>query len=1068
MPDHYTLVVRHVEKSDPPQFSVSRLIDGKAVPPVAVAPPNSVRVAGRPNDDLTTQVRWYLEQFLDYPFHPDDEYAERVQAALREWGRRAFDTLFGSGKARDFYHDATRDGLGRLTVRVVSDSPFILGWPWEALEDPAAARLAHQCAIERRTEGQADPIPSPGLPTNRLNVLLVIARPLEGDVKYRAVSRSLVDLAAAHSFPIAVEVLRPPTFAQLREHLRTRPRHYHILHFDGHGAYRADAPPPGGGNVLLRAADGRLLFETDDGGTDPVEADTLSELLREHAVPAVVLNACQSAMIDHRAADPFASVAAALLKAGTRSVVAMAYALYVSGAQQFLPSFYRSLFASGNLADAVRAGRRQMLANRDRVCARGVFPLDDWIVPVVYQQDPLDFAFVAGPTTPAEKPRGRIPAEARDDRNPYGFVGRDGAVLQLERAAHRPPAGIRITGLGGIGKTTLAKGFLHWLEQTGGLGAGALWFDFREVRSAESILNRIGEAVTGKAEFGTLGVDQKLDVLGTACKQLPLWVIWDNFEAARGIPGTGVAGNLTDADTGLLKEFLSRLRGGRTKVLITSRSAEDWLGPSNAGTPVSLGGLDGEDRWAFANAVLTDLGMKQDPRKPNTDMKALVELLGGHPLAMRAILPKLATRTAAQLELAIQKDLVGLVAGGADESEAALTATLRFTTGELPADWKPVLFLLGQHEEYADANALEAMAKAVEGGPPRVVIDACLTALGTAGLVRDRGQSIHELHPLLTSHLRAEHESVTPETLDPWTRTFVDLMGRLADHLAPRPLHEQRFLFTLHEGNFHAARSAAQRASLNDHYAALTQSLAFYAQNTHNYPVAADLFDQLQRHDDRIGNAVGQAAAYHQLGMVAQERRDLAAAEGWYRKSLEIKERQGDEHGAAITYHHLGMVARERRDLAAAEGWYRKSLEIKERQKNEHGAAITYHQLGVVAQERRDLAAAEGWYRKSLEISERQGDEHGAASTYHQLGVVAQEYRDFAAAWESFLTAVSTFTRFGDDHLAGIVTRRLVKTLRDAPADARHRLLALGRDAGLADDFLLDLETAADSPTTGS
>ncbi len=37
------------------------------------------------------------------------------------------------------------------------------------------------------------------------------------------------------------------------------------------------------------------------------------------------------------------------------------------------------------------------------------------------------------------------------------FVGREGAILQLERALRRKPAGILIHGLGGVGKTTLAQ-----------------------------------------------------------------------------------------------------------------------------------------------------------------------------------------------------------------------------------------------------------------------------------------------------------------------------------------------------------------------------------------------------------------------------------------------------------------------------------------------------------------------------------------------------------------------------------------------------------------------------------
>src|SRR5262249_51898600 len=85
-------------------------------------------------------------------------------------------------------------------------------------------------------------------------------------------------------------------------------------------------------------------------------------------------------------------------------------------------------------------------------------------------------------------------------------------------------------------------------------------------------------------------------------------------------------------------------------------------------------------------------------------------------------------------------------------------------------------------------------------------------------------------------------------------------------------------------------------------------------------------------------------------------------------------QRRGDEHGAAITYHQLGIVAQERRDLDAAEKWYLKSLAIKEKQGNEHGAASTYHQLGSLAEERRDFDAAKEWYLKSLAISEKQGN----------------------------------------------------------------------------------------------
>ena len=122
----------------------------------------------------------------------------------------------------------------------------------------------------------------------------------------------------------------------------------------------------------------------------------------------------------------------------------------------------------------------------------------------------------------------------------------------------------------------------------------------------------------------------------------------------------------------------------------------------------------------------------------------------------------------------------------------------------------------------------------------------------------------------------------------------------------------------------------------------------------------------------RSATGPGWPTSYHQLGMVAQDRGDLAAAEQWYRKSLEIKEALGNRPGMADSYHQLGMVAQDRGDLAAAEEWYRKSLEIKEALGDRPGMAASYHQLGMVAQDRGDLAAAEAV------VSQVAGDRGGA------------------------------------------------------------------------------------------
>ena len=344
--------------------------------------------------------------------------------------------------------------------------------------------------------------------------------------------------------PAHVHLLRPPTFDRLREHLGEQPQIYHILHFDGHGGYQSDLGP---NTELFRGAEGRLVFEDED-GEPTITAGDLSDLLREHAVPVVVLNACQSAMIDTQAQDPFASVAAALLRSGTRSIVAMAYSLYIRAAQEFLPPFYRALFAKGSVPEAARCGRTELRAHPQRSRIAPQVKLRDWLVPVVYQQgEDFDLTFAGGDAqqpSAQQQPQAKLPADAKLDIR-YDFTGRDGALLELERAMRRKPAGILIHGLAGIGKTTLARAFIRWLGDTGGLGHGCFWFTFNEIHTAAHVLNEMGRRLFGP-QFGLGRIEDSIESLAEVFREDPFVIVWDNFESVRGMPEARRRG---DADT---------------------------------------------------------------------------------------------------------------------------------------------------------------------------------------------------------------------------------------------------------------------------------------------------------------------------------------------------------------------------------------------------------------------------------------------------------------------------------------------------------------------------------------
>ena len=86
--------------------------------------------------------------------------------------------------------------------------------------------------------------------------------------------------------------------------------------------------------------------------------------------------------------------------------------------------------------------------------------------------------------------------------------------------------------------------------------------------------------------------------------QQRLLLIWDNFESVRSMPDpTGATPPLDEAGCGEVKGFLVRLAANRMRsvVIITSRTAEDWLGPVRR---IDVGGLARDEAAQYAGELL--------------------------------------------------------------------------------------------------------------------------------------------------------------------------------------------------------------------------------------------------------------------------------------------------------------------------------------------------------------------------------------------------------------------------------------------------------------------------------
>ncbi|MCC6679256.1 MAG: tetratricopeptide repeat protein [Phycisphaerales bacterium] len=1064
---------------------------GKATDDILIHDPATVRVdagagaaeAGGPA--LPGELHWYLEHYLEHPTDVDEARARRCLKALQGWGERAFKALFDSGTARDFYTRAVEAGLAQLTIVISADDPAVLSWPWEALRDPQAGDLARQARFERRLNQQHDPA---ALHENlgkqqQVNILLVTARPRgRRDVSYRSVSRPLVELV--HSDPeirARVTVLRPPTFKALQEHLRARPGRYHIVHFDGHGVFTGGtggAAPQG--HLVFEPESGDLYDQKGDLTKDPkvrasalIPAPMLAQAMREHNIPVVVLNACQSGMIANEAGDAFASVAGSLIQAGVRGVVAMAYSLWVSGAKEFLPAFYGTLFDTGSLAEAVRLGRERMAVQPVRTSAKGPAELQDWLVPVLYQQAEVDLEFAEDGRAedPVRAALDALPEPFKDLDNPHGLIGRDGPILELERALLRPPPGVLMHGLGGVGKTTLARGLARWLVQTDSdlLYADAkddngearrmlkppIWISFQGVLSAEYVLNEMGRALYGP-DFSAVATQvrerQKAQgremsdrevaaaLLINALKQSPRLIVWDNFEVVRGMEGQ--TGALSETDRNTLREFLKALRtsGSAAKVVITSRGEEEWLGDQSVCfRPRALGGLSGEELWSYTEAVLKDLGLSVD--RTDQSLMDLLSEVAGHPLMLRVILPKLAERSPGELLEALRRNLDELDLPQESEEVRKLYATLRLAEQAVPEELRPLLIPLSMHEEWVFGKFLFVIAEEVDKRWTEGQVGRFLDGLVRAGVLHQRGPGLYEQHPALARYLRAAFKTA-PDVQATWARAAVKSMAAACAKLVGRPRTEQEWFMAFYERTLSGAVETADSMGRAIEARGLIEGLGSWALNNRRLADAERWFSELARRFEAAGMEENAATSYHQLGLVAFKANRYQDAERLYRRAGEVFERVGSPLNAAVVQHELGNLALSRRDWDAAWAWFEKAATACGQAGSGAGLAAAYHGLGNVLEQQNKYEAAEAMYTKSLAIKKGLGDEQSIGTTYTHLGNTAMARRDFAAAWDWYHKSLEIKERLADFPGQAVVLHNL------------GRIAQVGMKLDLAENYL--------------
>jgi WD40 repeat protein len=287
----------------------------------------------------------------------------------RDFGTTLFEELF-RGDVRDVYHtasaEADSEGKGLRITLHLSQVPELMHLPWEYLcEDGRFLSVSERTPIVRYLDLKKAHKPlAVELP---LRIMAMVSSPtgvveLDVEEEKRRLESALDALRARDQ--VEIVWLENATLSAVHQALEREA--FHVLHYIGHGQFDE------------RLGDGALVFEDRTGRPALVTGMKLGQILQdERTLQLAVLNACEGARTDRE--DPFAGVAASLVRNEVPSVIAMQWKITDDAAIVFAEGFYSALARGAPVDAALASARKAIWAESNDV---------EWGTPVLFMRVP--------------------------------------------------------------------------------------------------------------------------------------------------------------------------------------------------------------------------------------------------------------------------------------------------------------------------------------------------------------------------------------------------------------------------------------------------------------------------------------------------------------------------------------------------------------------------------------------------------------------------------------------------------------------------------------------------------
>ena len=598
---------------------------------------------------------------------------------------------------------------------------------------------------------------------------------------------------------------------------------------------------------------------------------------------------------------------------------------------------------------------------------------------------------------------------------------------------------LSLTGIGGIGKTTLARALCHRCEVRYQFPDGIVWLEVGKSANAASLLGRAGELLGDQRSEYQSEPDAKARLAFWTSGKTALFVlddVWDHqiAEAFKGV-------------------------GKTCRLVVTTRQPQivNKLGAASQTV----------DRLTEDEGIrLIDkhLGRPSDALRPHdTVERAIVRLLEGHTLSIHIAAARLKERGAdfaptllsrLQNPDRLFKDLK------MDETDKNhnLEVSLAESYTDLKSDGQRRFRALGVFapEGTFDLGAL----KGVWADEDEADTDDGIDLLMRAGLLVRLDEGRYRLHNLLRAYARAlagkkgeteelfvryaewvtaqaaQFDENPPEAwgaFEPFLAPHVLEVGdRLVEQyshitLPDEPLSKQALDFALRIDGYLAKRREMRRVEWLEmglvaarhredqkceglflHNIGLTWS------DLGEKRKALDYYEQALPLSRAVGDRDGEATTLYNIGGAWSDLGEKRKALDYLKQALPMFRAVGDRGGEAASLNGIGVVWSDLGEKRKALDYYEQALLLRRAVGDRRGEVATLNNIGMVWSDLGEKRKALDYYEQALPLSRAVGDRGGEATSLNAIGMVWSALGEKRKALDYYEQALPLSRAVGD------------------------------------------------------